>query len=87
MWMRRLISQGSTLKSFFSTESIEGVKKYSESITKARNILKLYSLQPTALGNIFIAPNATIAGDVFMGNDITIWHGTVIRGDINQVRY
>lgn len=81
--MRRIISQGSMLKSYFCTRSIDGVKKYSERITKARNILTLYNLRPQAIGDVFIAPNATIAGDVFLGNNISIWHGTVIRGDIN----
>jgi carbonic anhydrase/acetyltransferase-like protein (isoleucine patch superfamily) len=34
----------------------------------------------------FIAPNATIAGDVIMGDDCSIWFNTVIRGDVNSIR-
>ena len=34
----------------------------------------------------FIAPNATIAGDVIMGNECSIWFNTVIRGDVNSIR-
>ena len=26
-------------------------------------------------------------GEVFLGNEVSIWHGTVIRGDINAVMY
>jgi carbonic anhydrase/acetyltransferase-like protein (isoleucine patch superfamily) len=34
----------------------------------------------------FIAPNATIVGDVIMGNECSIWFNTVVRGDVNSIR-
>jgi carbonic anhydrase/acetyltransferase-like protein (isoleucine patch superfamily) len=34
----------------------------------------------------FIAPNATIVGDVQMGNECSIWFNTVLRGDVNSIR-
>ena len=36
--------------------------------------------------NCFIAPNATIVGDVIMGDDCSIWFNAVIRGDVNSIR-
>ena len=33
----------------------------------------------------FIAENATIIGDVTIGNDCSIWFNTVIRGDVNKI--
>jgi carbonic anhydrase/acetyltransferase-like protein (isoleucine patch superfamily) len=36
--------------------------------------------------NCFIAPNATIVGDVSMGNDCSAWFNTVVRGDVNFIR-
>jgi carbonic anhydrase/acetyltransferase-like protein (isoleucine patch superfamily) len=36
--------------------------------------------------NCFIAPNATIVGDVIMGDDCSAWFNTVIRGDVNFIR-
>jgi carbonic anhydrase/acetyltransferase-like protein (isoleucine patch superfamily) len=36
--------------------------------------------------NCFIAPNATIVGDVIMGDECSIWFNTVIRGDVNSIR-
>jgi carbonic anhydrase/acetyltransferase-like protein (isoleucine patch superfamily) len=36
--------------------------------------------------NCFIAPNATIVGDVIMGDDCSTWFNTVIRGDVNFIR-
>jgi carbonic anhydrase/acetyltransferase-like protein (isoleucine patch superfamily) len=34
----------------------------------------------------FIAPNATIAGDVVMGNQCSIWFNAVIRGDVHYIK-
>lgn len=34
----------------------------------------------------FIAPNATIVGDVQMGDDCSIWFNAVVRGDVNFIR-
>ncbi len=34
----------------------------------------------------FIAPNATIVGDVIMGNECSVWFNTVVRGDVNSIR-
>lgn len=31
--------------------------------------------------NAYIAPNATIVGDVTLGKDANIWYGAVLRGD------
>ena len=78
--------KGINLK-LFSTKRLEAPKKYSESFSRARNIMDLYDLNVSNEGFIFVAPNATIVGDVFMGADISVWHGTVIRGDINRITY
>lgn len=36
--------------------------------------------------NCFVAPNATIVGDVIMGDECSIWFNTVVRGDVNSIR-
>ena len=33
----------------------------------------------------FIADNATLVGDVTMGDECSIWFGTVLRGDVNTI--
>lgn len=33
----------------------------------------------------YIAPNATVIGDVRLGNDVGIWYGAIIRGDSNPI--
>ena len=49
-------------------------------------ILPVKGVFPTIGENCFIAPNATIAGDVIMGNDCSVWFNAVIRGDVNSIR-
>src|SRR5882762_8906660 len=49
-------------------------------------ILPVKGVFPTIGNNCFIAPNATIVGDVVMGDDCSVWFNTVIRGDVNSIR-
>jgi len=41
---------------------------------------------PQIGSNVFLAENATIIGDVVIGNDCSIWYNTVLRGDVNAIR-
>lgn len=34
----------------------------------------------------FLADNATVLGDVVMGNDCSVWFTAVIRGDVHSIR-
>lgn len=34
----------------------------------------------------FVAPNAWVLGDVEMGEDCSIWFGSVVRGDVHKIR-
>lgn len=36
--------------------------------------------------NVYLAENATIIGDVIMGNDCSVWFNAVLRGDVNSIR-
>lgn len=36
--------------------------------------------------NIYLAENATVVGDVKMGNDCSVWFSAVVRGDVNSIR-
>lgn len=35
---------------------------------------------------LFIAPTATVTGDVALGEDVNVWFGAVIRGDRDRIR-
>ena len=49
-------------------------------------ILPVNGITPKLGKNCFVAPNATIVGDVIFGDDCSIWFSTVIRGDVNYIR-
>lgn len=36
--------------------------------------------------NCYLAENATIVGDVQMGDDCSVWFQAVVRGDVNHIR-
>ncbi|MDD0910071.1 gamma carbonic anhydrase family protein [Xylella fastidiosa subsp. multiplex] len=35
---------------------------------------------------VYIDPTSTVIGDVVLGDDVSVWPQTVIRGDVNQIR-
>jgi len=49
-------------------------------------ILAVKDQYPEIGENCFIAPNATIVGDVVIKNDCSIWFNAVIRADVNSIR-
>lgn len=40
---------------------------------------------PDIAGALFVAPNATIVGDVQLGKESSVWYGAVLRGDIEAI--
>jgi len=49
-------------------------------------VLTVNGKTPKMGSNVFIAPNATIVGEVTMGDDCSIWFNAVVRGDVNFIR-
>lgn len=49
-------------------------------------ILEYKGKKPKIGKNVFIAPNATVVGDVEIEDNASIWYGTVIRGDLAPVK-
>lgn len=49
-------------------------------------IYPVNDIHPKMGNKCFIAPNATIVGDVIMGDQCSVWFNAVIRGDVNSIR-
>jgi len=49
-------------------------------------ILPVKGISPIIPEGCFIAPNATIVGDVVLGQECSVWFNAVIRGDVNSIR-
>jgi carbonic anhydrase/acetyltransferase-like protein (isoleucine patch superfamily) len=48
-------------------------------------ILPVEGKSPRFGKNCFLAPNATVVGDVEFGDDCSIWFNAVVRGDVNSI--
>jgi carbonic anhydrase/acetyltransferase-like protein (isoleucine patch superfamily) len=49
-------------------------------------ILPVKGVDPQIPESCFLAPNATVVGDVIMGEECSVWFNAVIRGDVNSIR-
>ena len=49
-------------------------------------ILPVQGTSPQFGADCFIAPNATVVGDVITGDECSIWFNAVVRGDVNSIR-
>lgn len=48
-------------------------------------ILALPGKVPRVGAGGFVAPNATVVGDVVLGDDVSVWFGAVLRGDVERL--
>lgn len=50
------------------------------------SIITVMDKTPLWGNNCYIAPNATIIGDVILGDNCSVWFNAVIRGDVHYIR-
>lgn len=48
-------------------------------------ILPVKNIHPKFGNNCFLAENATVIGEVTMGDDCSVWFNAVVRGDVNSI--
>lgn len=49
-------------------------------------IKSVKGVKPKMGQNCFLADNATLTGDVVMGDDCSVWFNAVVRGDVHTIR-
>lgn len=49
-------------------------------------ILPVHGISPQFGDHCYLAPNATVVGDVVMGHQCSVWFNAVVRGDVNSIR-
>lgn len=52
----------------------------------AINIRSHKGITPTLGKRVYVDPAATVIGDVVLGDDVSVWPGAVIRGDMHRIR-
>ena len=48
-------------------------------------IKKFQKTQPKLGLNVYISENASVIGNVKLGNEVNIWYGSVLRGDMHYI--
>jgi carbonic anhydrase/acetyltransferase-like protein (isoleucine patch superfamily) len=43
-------------------------------------------IAPVLAPSVWLAENATVVGDVELGEDVNLWYGAVVRGDVGKAR-
>lgn len=49
-------------------------------------IYELGGVRPTIASDVFVAPSASVIGDVVIGEGSSVWFGVVLRGDVFPIR-
>jgi len=49
-------------------------------------IRSVRGFSPIMGSNCFLAENATVVGEVILGDDCTVWFNAVVRGDVNTIQ-
>ena len=55
-------------------------------MTVSERLEHFLTKEPTLADDVFIAPGATVVGDVRLGSRSSVWYGCVLRGDINFIQ-
>jgi len=62
------------------------VAKYTERLVPSSRIVSVDGVAPALPGaNNFIAPSASVIGNVTIGEHSSVWYGATVRGDVNTV--
>jgi carbonic anhydrase/acetyltransferase-like protein (isoleucine patch superfamily) len=49
-------------------------------------VREIFGKAPRIPASAFVAPGAVVVGDVELGEDVSIWYGAVLRGDVGLIR-
>lgn len=65
---------------------LQGSLAHKNVLNRHQTIMKLYDQAPHLPTKGFIAPSASVIGDVHVGEKSSIWYGCVVRGDVNHIK-
>lgn len=77
--------QDTSIRSFQSTTLLKQNVAELETYNRQRQILVLQHKEPKVAVDAWIAPNATLIGDVEVQDRVSILYGAVLRGDLNKI--
>jgi carbonic anhydrase/acetyltransferase-like protein (isoleucine patch superfamily) len=66
--------------------ALQGEQGFQETLNRHRAVAGIFGKSPTLPREGFVAPSATVVGDVTLGERTSIWYGAVLRGDVNAIK-
>ncbi|KAJ3676556.1 hypothetical protein LUZ60_003968 [Juncus effusus] len=64
---------------------LQGNYLFQEQLSRHRTLMNVYDKIPHVHKDAFVAPSASLTGDVQLGPGSSIWYGSVLRGDVNSI--
>ncbi|XP_027149232.1 gamma carbonic anhydrase 1, mitochondrial [Coffea eugenioides] len=64
---------------------LQGNYYFQEQLSRHRTLMNIFDKAPLVDKEAFVAPSASIIGDVQVGRGSSIWYGCVLRGDVNGI--
>nr|AAM61583.1 unknown [Arabidopsis thaliana] len=64
---------------------LQGKNYFREQLSRHRTLMNVFDKAPIVDKDAFVAPSASVIGDVHIGRGSSIWYGCVLRGDVNTV--
>ncbi|KAJ0404242.1 hypothetical protein P43SY_000642 [Pythium insidiosum] len=65
--------------------SLEGALTYTEHLNPSTRCVANTGRAPAIAKGAFVAPNASVIGDVKIGKGSSVWYGATVRGDVNFI--
>ncbi|KAK9670192.1 hypothetical protein RND81_13G184500 [Saponaria officinalis] len=64
---------------------LQGNHRFQEHLSRHRTLMNIFDKAPVVDKEAFVAPSASVIGDVRIGCGSSIWYGCVLRGDVNHI--
>ncbi|KAL1217027.1 Gamma carbonic anhydrase 3 [Cardamine amara subsp. amara] len=64
---------------------LQGKNHFREQLSRHRTLMNVFDKTPSVDKGAFVAPSASIVGNVHVGRGSSIWYGCVLRGDANSI--
>jgi carbonic anhydrase/acetyltransferase-like protein (isoleucine patch superfamily) len=65
---------------------LQGGYVFKDEVSKHQTILGIFNKKPVIEESAFVAPGASVVGEVQIGEKSSIWYGCVLRGDVHQIK-
>jgi carbonic anhydrase/acetyltransferase-like protein (isoleucine patch superfamily) len=65
--------------------AMQGDSVVKDTLSRHRSVMNMFDKRPQLAATAFVAPSASVSGDVVMGPASSVWYSAVVKGDQGQV--